>query len=236
MTHAPSSIVEPADVATAKDRDSAVSALFVAHHARLVMLAQMILGDWSSAEDVVQDAFASRYRRWPWLRDKGAAIGYLQASVTNGSRSRLRRLRTVRASALDHAPTYVDGLLWGWHRQKHTLIGVDPIHGATVHEYALPGFPVVPLLSDGERGLLLAAPGGETVRLDVRSGRVVARTPVVAANWVPDGTGLLWGVVGSSTLVALDQETLAMRQSYHVSDLDLLVASPDGSSLVAGDP
>lgn len=109
MTHAPSSIVEPADVATAKDRDSAVSALFVAHHARLVMLAQMILGDWASAEDVVQDAFASLYRRWPWLRDKGAAIGYLQASVTNGSRSRLRRLRTVRASALDRTvETYAD--------------------------------------------------------------------------------------------------------------------------------
>src|SRR3954451_578557 len=152
--------------------------------------------------------------------------------VVDAQRGRVTR---TFAMPVDHAPTYVDGLLWGWHRQKHTLIGVDPIHGATVREFVLPGFPVVPLLSDGQRGLLLAAPGGETVRLDVRSGRVVARTPVVAANWVPDGTGLLWGVVGSSTLVAVDQETLAMRQSYQVSDLDLLVASPDRSLLFASD-
>lgn len=109
MTRAPSAVAEPADLAAARDRNTAVSALFVAHHARLVMLAQMILGDWAAAEDVVQDAFASLYRRWPWLRDKGAALGYLHASVTNGSRSRLRRLRTVRASALERtAETYAD--------------------------------------------------------------------------------------------------------------------------------
>ena len=99
MTHAPFSIADQADLSTTGDRNTAVSALFVAHHARLVMSAHMILGDWAAAEDVVQDAFASLYRRWPWLRDKGAAIGYLHASVTNGSRSRLRRLRTVRASS-----------------------------------------------------------------------------------------------------------------------------------------
>ena len=109
MTHAPFSVVDQVDLATARDRTTAVSALFEAHHARLVMVAQMILGDWAAAEDVVQDAFASLYRRWPWLRDKGAAVGYLQASVTNGARSRLRRLRTGRELVRDrtHA-TYAD--------------------------------------------------------------------------------------------------------------------------------
>jgi RNA polymerase sigma-70 factor (sigma-E family) len=90
-----------AESSAAQDRDTAVSALFVAHQARLVVLAHMIIGDWAAAEDVVQDAFAALYRRWPWLRDKGAAVGYLQSSVANGSRSRLRRLRTMRASGLE---------------------------------------------------------------------------------------------------------------------------------------
>ena len=94
-------VVELAEGSPTRDKDAAVSALFVAHQARLVVLAHMIIGDWAAAEDVVQDAFASLYRRWPWLRDKGAAVGYLQSSVANGSRSRLRRLRTARMSGLE---------------------------------------------------------------------------------------------------------------------------------------
>src|SRR3954463_14287209 len=94
-------IAELAADSSTQHKDAAVSALFVAHHARLVVLAHMIVSDWAAAEDVVQDAFASLYRRWPWLRDKGAAVGYLQSSVANGSRSRLRRLRTARTSGLE---------------------------------------------------------------------------------------------------------------------------------------
>src|SRR5690242_15255747 len=41
------------------DRDAAVTELFLAHHARLVIVAQMIVGDLATAEDVVQDAFAA---------------------------------------------------------------------------------------------------------------------------------------------------------------------------------
>ena len=87
--------------APAADRDTAVSELFLAQHARLVTLAQMLVGDLATAEDVVQDAFASLYRRWSWLRDKGAAGGYVQAAVVNGARTHLRRRRHLSYVPVD---------------------------------------------------------------------------------------------------------------------------------------
>lgn len=83
-----------------RDRDDAVSALFIAHHARLVGLARLLVDDLYTAEDVVQDAFTSLYRRWSWIRDPNAALSYLQASVANGARSKLRRRRTTRNALL----------------------------------------------------------------------------------------------------------------------------------------
>lgn len=83
------------------DRDRAVAALFSAHHSRLVGLARLLVDDLQTAEDVVQDAFTSLYRRWPWLRDRNSALAYLQASVANGARSNLRRRRTARSVQLD---------------------------------------------------------------------------------------------------------------------------------------
>jgi len=104
MTHHPSYAARAAyDGTGAVDRDSAVTALFTAHHRRLVVLAQMLVDDAGTAEDVVQDAFAALYRRWPFLRDKGAAIGYVQSSVVNGARSHLRRRRGVRFEPVDNA-------------------------------------------------------------------------------------------------------------------------------------
>ena len=91
-------VAEP--VASPVDRDVAVTELFLTHHARLVIVAQMITGDLATAEDVVQDAFASLYRRWPWLREKGAAIGYVHSSVVNGARSGLRQRRRLPTTQL----------------------------------------------------------------------------------------------------------------------------------------
>lgn len=78
------------------DRDEAITALFIAYHARLVGLARLLVDDLPSAEDIAQDAFVALYGRWSWMRDHGAALGYLQTAVVNGARSRLRRRRTVR--------------------------------------------------------------------------------------------------------------------------------------------
>jgi RNA polymerase sigma-70 factor (sigma-E family) len=78
------------------DRDTAVVALFAAHHRRLVGLARLLVDDLPTAEDVVQEAFTALYHRWSRLRDPQSAASYLQSSVLNGARSSLRRRRTVR--------------------------------------------------------------------------------------------------------------------------------------------
>lgn len=70
--------------------------LYAAHRLALVRLAVLLVDDQASAEDVVQDAFAALARRSNGLRDPSAAVGYLRISVVNGSRSMLRRRRTVR--------------------------------------------------------------------------------------------------------------------------------------------
>ena len=76
---------------------AAVAALFTLHYRRLVGLAMLMVDDRETAEEVVQDAFESLYRGWGRLRDPAAALTYLNRSVVNGSRSTLRRRRTVRA-------------------------------------------------------------------------------------------------------------------------------------------
>ncbi len=75
------------------DRTAAVSELFMAHHRRLVGLASLFVDDRDLAEEVVQDAFLTLYRRWRLLRDPSAAVAYLNTCVVNGGRQRLRQGR-----------------------------------------------------------------------------------------------------------------------------------------------
>lgn len=79
------------------DHTAAVSDLFLAHHRRLVGLASLFVDDRESAEEVVQDAFLTLYRRWRLLRDPSAAVAYLNKCVVNGGRERLRRGRRYDA-------------------------------------------------------------------------------------------------------------------------------------------
>ena len=78
-------------------RTEVVAELFRAHYRRLVGLAVLLVDDRSTAEDVVQDAFAGLYRRWPHLRDHHAAVAYLNRAVANGGREHLRRGRFASA-------------------------------------------------------------------------------------------------------------------------------------------
>ncbi len=82
---------------------SAVTTLFHLHYRRLVGLASLIVDDRETAEEVVQDAFEALYRNWGRLREPSAAVGYLNKSVVNGSRSKLRRRRTAQAYDLPEA-------------------------------------------------------------------------------------------------------------------------------------
>lgn len=82
----------PGDVA-AGDATAAVTDLYRGHALGLTRLALVMVGDRGTAEDVVQEAFAGLYRRWPRLRDRERALTYVRSAVLNGSRTALRRRR-----------------------------------------------------------------------------------------------------------------------------------------------
>jgi len=82
-----------------------VGSLFAAHYPRLVRLAVLLVDDQETAEDVVMDAFAGLHRRRLWLRNPDDGFRYLRSAVLNGSRSKLRRRRTVRTTQLPAPPT-----------------------------------------------------------------------------------------------------------------------------------
>lgn len=67
------------------------------HWPSLLRLAQSLVDDPSSAEDVVQSAFAALFAKQSTLQDADAASGYLYRCVINGARSVLRRRRTMRS-------------------------------------------------------------------------------------------------------------------------------------------
>lgn len=70
-------------------------AVFEAHHAAVLRLAYLLVGDRTLAEDLTADAFARTYPRWRRGRidDVGA---YLRRAVVNGARSWGRRDSTAR--------------------------------------------------------------------------------------------------------------------------------------------
>src|SRR3712207_7641978 len=95
----------PVDYVGDDNADSAVAVLFQSHRLAMVRLAVLLVDDVEPAEDVVQEAFAALHRRWRALADREAAIGYLRSCVLNGSRSVLRRRRTVRRNPFPDADT-----------------------------------------------------------------------------------------------------------------------------------
>lgn len=82
-----------------RGRDAAIAGLFAAEAPRLTAVAQLLVGDAGLAEDLVQDAFVSLYRRWAWVRDKRAAADYLMAAVVKGSKYTLRQRYAARNTA-----------------------------------------------------------------------------------------------------------------------------------------
>lgn len=78
-------------VEVAPSAAGSVVALYREHHAGLVRLAVMLVGDQATAEDVVQDVFLRLHRGLPRLRDDGNLLAYTRAAVLNASRTALRR-------------------------------------------------------------------------------------------------------------------------------------------------
>jgi len=90
---------------------AAIAALFRDHHAELVRLALFMVGDLATAEDVVQDVYASLHRR---SRAQGRAqtveapLPYVRAAVLNGCRSILRRRAVAHRVGLAHRASLND--------------------------------------------------------------------------------------------------------------------------------
>ena len=70
--------------------------LFQSQYWPLVRLAVLLVDDVESAEDVVQEAYLSLYRRQRTLRDPTKTVDYLRSSVLNLARSQLRRRIAAR--------------------------------------------------------------------------------------------------------------------------------------------
>jgi RNA polymerase sigma-70 factor (sigma-E family) len=98
---------------------AAVTEIFHHHYRRLVGLAGLMVDDRESAEEVVQDAFEALFRGWGTLRDPQSAVAYLNRSVVNGSRSKLRRRRTERSYDVPEAGTSPSAESLGLDRSEH---------------------------------------------------------------------------------------------------------------------
>jgi RNA polymerase sigma-70 factor (sigma-E family) len=99
----------------------AVTSLYQAHSVQFLRLAIVMLGDRAAAEDVVQEAFCSLYRRWRFLSGHEKALAYVRSAVLNGCRSQLRsRIRAERRGrpmTVGHAPSAEeDALIADEHR------------------------------------------------------------------------------------------------------------------------
>jgi len=76
---------------TERAADHAVTVLYRSHYAALVRETALLVGDFATAEDVVQDCFIALHRAWWRVRDTSAAQFYLRRSMIIKSRSVLQR-------------------------------------------------------------------------------------------------------------------------------------------------
>ena len=81
---------------------TAIAALFRDHHAELVRLALLMVGDLPTAEDVVQDVYASLHRMSRNTNHPESPLPYVRAAVLNGCRSVQRRRAIARRIAIIH--------------------------------------------------------------------------------------------------------------------------------------
>jgi RNA polymerase sigma-70 factor (sigma-E family) len=92
------------DEAATEPAAQAIDDLYRAHAVGLVRFALMLVGDQTTAEDVVQEAFLGLYRGWHRVRDPGSVLGYLRTAVLNGCRTVQRGRRRARLLRVPHDP------------------------------------------------------------------------------------------------------------------------------------
>jgi DNA-directed RNA polymerase specialized sigma24 family protein len=114
----------PPAPAESADADLALAEFYQLHYRPLVRMAALLVSDLTTAERVVQDAFAAVHSAWPgyWhWQDAGATLCLLRRLVVNRSRGRAgvlgaasgtalgwlrtgRRARPVRPRLAEHQP------------------------------------------------------------------------------------------------------------------------------------
>lgn len=85
-----------------------VAVLYRRHHADLVRLALLLVGDRACAEDVVQDVFTRLCARGRGPERDEALPAYVRTAVLNGCRSVLRRRALARRIAVSRAEPWRD--------------------------------------------------------------------------------------------------------------------------------
>jgi RNA polymerase sigma-70 factor (sigma-E family) len=88
-----------------------IATLFREHHGELVRLALLMVGDLATAEDVVQDVYASLHQRWSKAEAADSPLPYVRAAVLNGCRSVLRRRGIARRAGMLHRASQPDDVL-----------------------------------------------------------------------------------------------------------------------------
>jgi RNA polymerase sigma-70 factor (sigma-E family) len=84
-----------------------VALIYRQHHADLVRLALLLVGDRASAEDVVQDVF-TRLCTHDRVLAQDSALAYVRTAVVNGCRSMLRRRALARRVAISGTAPWRD--------------------------------------------------------------------------------------------------------------------------------
>lgn len=121
--------------ASQEDAAHAVTALYQAHAVSMIRIALLMLGDRSTAEDVVQEAFLGLFRRWHGLNDTGKAEAYVRSAVLNGCRDAVKRRdrsarRDLVAAALDRRePPSVEGAALISEDRRRILAGLRVLPG-----------------------------------------------------------------------------------------------------------
>ena len=116
-----------------------IAALFRDHHGELVRLALLMVGDMPTAEDVVQDVYASLHARGSRLAECEALLPYVRAAVLNGCRSVLRRRGIARRVGVVHQASLRDEALAS--AESEAIGSADPCSGwiITVRSPAVSG-------------------------------------------------------------------------------------------------
>jgi RNA polymerase sigma factor (sigma-70 family) len=93
----------------ASSRASGFEAFFRAEYATVVRIAQGVVGDSHTAQDVAQDVFIAAQRRFPYPESPGHAAGWVRVAAVHGALNAVRGRRRRERGQLRHAPAVEAG-------------------------------------------------------------------------------------------------------------------------------